>query len=255
MNPKTVTGGIPEPPPQSTDYHCHLLPGIDDGPGSMQESVEMARLLAGAGYRAVHCTPHMIRYRYDADNATVLELIRMVQHELDREGIPLRLLEGREYYLDDYLLAHLDNPMPLEGSKRLLVEIPPGCPAGFAREVIGRILKSGFTVMIAHPERCPLFDEPVKRQEPAARFSLWKPASANHAEPRRTDSGLLDWLAAAGCAFQGNLGSFTGAYGSTARSNARRFSAAGLYTHFGTDAHAAADLDGLSGMVRHAFRT
>lgn len=248
------TSDAPFPEQPLTDYHCHLLPGIDDGPGNIGESMEMAKLLAGAGYRFVHCTPHMISYRYDADNGTVLDVIREVQREIDREGIPLRLLSGREYFLDEFLLEHLKHPMPLEGTGHILVEIPPGSFPGFTRDIIGEIMDRGFSLIIAHPERCPLLDKNSRRPKSAALFNLWKSATASLPDPRQTDSGLLEWLIAKGCSFQANLGSFKGLYGSTARLNAQSFSEAGIYTHFGTDAHTAADLEDLPDMVNRFYR-
>jgi len=248
------TGDAPVPLQPLTDYHCHLLPGVDDGPGNIGESIEMARLLARAGYRFAHCTPHMIRYRYDADNATVLDVLRDVQREIDSEGIPLRLLSGREYFLDEFLLEYLTDPMPLEGTGRLLVEIPPGSLPGFARDMIAEILNRGFSIMIAHPERCPLLGQHAGSPKPAGLFKRWKPADGSIPESSQASSGLLEWLIDSGCSFQANLGSFRGSYGRTPRFNAESFSAAGIYTHYGTDAHCAADLDQLADMVHRFYR-
>jgi len=253
MRQSSATNNASVPAPPLTDYHCHLLPGIDDGPGHLSESVEMARLLACAGYRAVHCTPHMIHNRYDADNNTVIDIIGETQRELDREGILLKLLYGREYYLDEFLLQHLKKPMPLEGTRQLLVEIPPGSIPEFTRDAMSEILALGFTIMIAHPERCPLLGKTENRPKLTSFFDRLKPSAARIPEPLHTEAGILEWLIARGCAFQGNLCSFYGAYGRTAQSNAGRFRAAEIYTCYGTDAHSPEDLKDLPGIVNRFF--
>ncbi|HHE07923.1 MAG TPA: phosphoesterase, partial [Chlorobaculum parvum] len=72
-----------------TDYHCHLLPNIDDGPTTIDESIEMAKLLVNAGYDTVYCTPHLIKGLYEADNKTVKTAVNDLQNALNQEKIAL----------------------------------------------------------------------------------------------------------------------------------------------------------------------
>jgi protein-tyrosine phosphatase len=227
-----------------TDWHCHILPGIDDGPATMEESVEMAKALYAAGYRKVLCTPHLIKGSFEADNATVRASVVALQACLAREHIPLELLPGREYYLDEFLLDYLKDPLPLGSTNYLLIELPNHISIDRAKETFYRIKCSGFTPMIAHPERCKLFElsPPAKtglRELFNVQGSTFKVFNAKlkTQDSKLADNSLLAYLQEIDCLFQGNLRSFTGFYGNQPRRSAQRLNAAKVYTHFGTDLH------------------
>lgn len=135
------------------DYHCHLLPGIDDGPSTLDESIQMAKLLSESGFSSVYCTPHLIRHVHDASNTAVQQSLKELQAALDRRGIALRLQAGREYYMDNHFQKYLNDPMPLEGTRYLLIEIPSDSHEDMVLEIITAIRRKGLTPMIAHPER------------------------------------------------------------------------------------------------------
>src|SRR4051812_833349 len=78
------------------DLHCHILPGIDDGPGSTEESLELARAMAAEDVRAVAATPHLREDWPGVVPAELAERCRQLQGELDAAGIPLRVLPGGE---------------------------------------------------------------------------------------------------------------------------------------------------------------
>ncbi len=219
-----------------TDYHCHILPGIDDGAATMDEAVEMAKALRQAGYATVYCTPHLIKGNFEADNATVRTALDSLQAELVRQQIDLRLLPGREYYLDEFLSDYLRDPMPLGETKYLLIEIPSHMPAEFVKETCYRIKCAGYIPMIAHPERCRLFQLPLpSRKGLRAFFDFGGKAEGRKSGPEK--QSLLDYLKDLGCSFQGNLGSFAGWYGQAVRQEAERLRGEGLYSHYGSDLH------------------
>jgi protein-tyrosine phosphatase len=138
------------------DLHCHLLPGIDDGPASVEESLALARSLVADGTRTVAATPHL---RSDHPKVVVGELrdrSQELQRTLEDNLIPLEVISGAEV---DVLWAHraaqddLELACYGEGRRTLLLEtpygpLPPGFP-GFVDELI----ESGFCVLLAHPER------------------------------------------------------------------------------------------------------
>lgn len=231
-----------------TDYHSHLLPGIDDGPSTLKESIQMAKLLSAIGFTSVYCTPHLIKNLYDVSNTAVRQSIKELQSEIDRQGISLRLLAGREYCLDNHFLEYLSDLMPLEGTSYLLVEIPSGTYQGMALESFAAILRKGLTPMIAHPERCRILSDHQKHNIPKSlsffrrNTILGKMAleySYQHIE-------LLDWLLSIDCAFQCNIGSFSGSYGRSIQTAAKRFWNQKISTHFGTDAHSPEFLEKLA---------
>src|SRR5665647_989200 len=95
------------------DWHCHILPGLDDGPADIEKSLAMARLLAARGFATVYCTPHLIRGCYDATNDEVRRSLKELQQAITANGIPLALLAGREYYLDEFLPSALEDPLTM----------------------------------------------------------------------------------------------------------------------------------------------
>jgi protein-tyrosine phosphatase len=230
------------------DYHSHILPGIDDGPSTLDESVRMARLLSKAGFTSVYCTPHAVRHVHDASNAVVRQAVKDLAAALELQGITLRLLEGREYCIDRHFHEYLDDLMPLEGTRYLLIEIPPESSLGMAIEALNMVVSKGFTPMIAHPERCRMLTE--RKKAKVSKFhglftrnnlvgSMERATSYRHID-------LLDWLVSIECAFQCNFTSLSGMYGQGLLRAANTFLDRGIYTHFGTDAHTAHDVDNSS---------
>lgn len=221
------------------DFHCHLLHGVDDGPEKIEESVEMAVALQKAGFSAVYCTPHMMKGVYEADNARVAASLQELRQRLTGENIGLSLLAGREYYLDEFIFEHLKNPLPLEGTGFIMLEIPGNIPPDFIKQACFRINRSGFTPMIAHPERGSGFSNPEKNAKGGFHFF--------NADEKQESADVLNYLIELGCAFQGNYGSFLGIYGPQPQKTAQLFKKRGLYTHFGTDLHSREGIKFLSG--------
>jgi protein-tyrosine phosphatase len=191
------------------DIHCHLLPGLDDGPADEAESLEMARILASAGFSEVYCTPHLIRGAYDNPPERVRDAVAALQKTLDRAQVPLKLHPGTEYYLDEYLPLYLNDPLTIGGSF-LLVESPSRVDPAFLLDSIYQVVRKGLTPILAHPERCAVLDpdkETVKR------------------------------LGEMGCLFQQNIGSFAGIYGEHVRLRALAYLKNGLCGRAATDAH------------------
>ncbi len=218
------------------DWHCHILPGIDDGPATMDESVEMVRGLRRAGYTAIHCTPHLIRGYCQAANADVLRGVQRLQEQVDRDGGGIRLMPGREYCLDEFLLDYLKEPLPLGDTKYLLIEVPGHASPAHVKETCYRIRCSGYVPMIAHPERCSLFELSEHRVTLFSKFTVFK-SKLKTKNSELEANHLITYLQEIGCAFQGNLGSFAGRYGQRVRHAVVRLREAGVYTHFGSDAH------------------
>jgi protein-tyrosine phosphatase len=216
----------------TTDYHCHILPGIDDGAATLEESIAMAQALSAADYTTVCCTPHLIKGTYESSAAGIRERTAQLQERLAAASIPLQLIAGAEYYLDEYLPELLSDPLPLGDSQLILIEIPSHAPVEFVKQTCYRIKGSGYTPLIAHPERCTLLGP-----KPAApdKQGLW--SSLFNSKLKTQNSELLSYLKEIGCHFQGNVGSFAGIYGEKVRSQAIAFLKSGLYDCFGSDAH------------------
>lgn len=195
----------------------------------------MAAALRDAGFARVYCTPHLIKGSFEADNEIIKKSVAILQTRLNQENITIELLPGREYYLDEYLLDYLKDPMTMGETHYVMIEIPSHALAEFVKETLFRIKCSRLIPMIAHPERCGLLAVSQK-QETSSWLRFSKPKNkipgAKPYEPT-----LLDYLRDLGCAFQGNLGSFAGWYGPEVLKSAKYLQQKNIYTHFGTDAH------------------
>jgi protein-tyrosine phosphatase len=216
------------------DFHCHLLPGLDDGPDNIDESVEMAIALQKAGFTNVYCTPHLIRGVYEANNEEVHASLDALQTRLNKNNIGLRLFPGREHYLDEFLFDYLKNPMPLGKTNFIMLEIPRHIPLEVIKETCFRIKLGGFIPMIAHPERCRLFAMPQKQTSSLFGFLGSKRKTSGS---KTKGTSLIEYLKDIGCAFQGNLGSFDALYGQEVQQTATDLKKNEVFTHFGTDAH------------------
>ncbi|HST54357.1 MAG TPA: CpsB/CapC family capsule biosynthesis tyrosine phosphatase [Solirubrobacteraceae bacterium] len=142
------------------DLHFHLLAGIDDGPGTVEQSLALARAACAGGVREIVATPH-VSWEHDNRAATIAELTRVLSARVAAEGIELRVRSGAEVALtragelSDEELSAL--ALGGAGGEWLLVECP-FTPAGRGFDTLLLALqRRGYRVLIAHPERCPAF--------------------------------------------------------------------------------------------------
>jgi protein-tyrosine phosphatase len=224
------------PPGPLIDWHCHILPGLDDGAESLAEALEMARILAGAGFAGVYCTPHCVRGRYENTPRIVRRAVAELQTSIDRAGIILRLHAGMEYYLDEYFVQQLSDPLPLGDSNCLLVEASTQADPEWMKKQMSAIRRSGYIPLVAHPERSDFFAGRKLRKSKGLLGKLKSRFSPVVMAPNPTPGPMQD-LRAMGCLLQGNLGSFSGIYGPEVKKLAEQFFTAGDYFCFGSDAH------------------
>jgi protein-tyrosine phosphatase len=133
------------------DLHCHILPGLDDGPGTFSEAVEMARIAAADGVAQIVATPHIVD-----DRSSVAEIEKCVAHLntiLMKQHIPMEIIQGGETsaILDPSIAANF----AICNTRYLLLEFPHTHLPKKARDTLFRIRKMGYVPIIAHPERNP----------------------------------------------------------------------------------------------------
>ena len=194
------------------DLHCHILPGLDDGPVNLDFSVAMARSAAEAGIQVMVATPH-IRADYEGvEPAALADQVDELNAAIDGEDIQLRVLAGGEVSLQK--AAELDDEtlrtVCLGTSDYVLLESPYRASdidiEGIVRDVQGR----GFKPLLAHPERCPIFQHDPDRLQ------------------RLVNSGVLCSITAA---------SMAGGFGSTVRRFTLELLHDGLVHDVASDAH------------------
>lgn len=190
-----------------TDYHSHLLPGVDDGVQTPEESLEILRLYEKLGIREVWFTPHIME---DIPNTTAGLRSRFEQFQKLYAG-NIRLHLSAEYMLDNLFkerLAHRDLlPLGVEGN-HLLVETSYFNPPVDLYSMLEKIRKSGYYPVLAHPERYVYMEE---------------------ADYRRLEE--------LGVKFQLNLPSLVGGYGQVVKKKAEWLQEKGMISLCGTDVH------------------
>jgi protein-tyrosine phosphatase len=140
------------------DLHCHLLPGIDDGPEDLATALRLARHAVSAGIRISVVTPHMHPGRYDNRAANIRSAAQKFQHTLDAEGIALQIRSAAEVRLDHEILSWVaEEHIPYLGhwqeERVILLEFPHShIPVG-ADKLVAWLRKQKIRPMIAHPER------------------------------------------------------------------------------------------------------
>ena len=140
----------------NTDIHFHILPGVDDGPSSMDESLALARAALADGTRLVVATPH-VRSGFLTDVSELPERMRELEERLAREAIGLAVRRGAELGHDmvgRLSQAELDSiAHGPPGGRWLLVETPfVGLGPEFTAAT-DELRDRGFAVVVAHPER------------------------------------------------------------------------------------------------------
>lgn len=220
---------------QYRDYHCHLLPAVDDGSADLDESIVMAQILSEFGFATVVCTPHMIRGCYENNPFRVMNGVTALQQHLLDAGLDLKLLPGCEHYLDEHLPELLLESVHARPEERtLLVEVPFRDGSEGLSSMMETFYRFGLTPLIAHPERCRAFDPQVREYGLQGALSFVMGRSRG---TELTDEASVLAMQRAGCMFQGNLGSFAGRYGGEVRERALLFLRHGIYSCIGSDAH------------------
>jgi tyrosine-protein phosphatase YwqE len=149
------------------DIHAHILPGLDDGSRSWEESLQMAKLAAEDGIRIMVATPHLFKHRIVDLNSTntkdtILETINLFREKLSEASIDLEILPGCDFPLSLEALQLLDagQALTINDFKRyLLLELPDSSLPPTLDEICFRLKSKGITPIITHPERHFIFQE------------------------------------------------------------------------------------------------
>jgi len=257
------------------DWHCHILPGIDDGPIDVSESIVMAARLREFGYDTVCCTPHCIKGYYDSSPQQIREATLMLQADLDNADIDLELWPGMEYCLDECFPDYADDLFPIGETNLVLCEAPQQANPAVVQQGLELIFARGFRPLIAHPERSELFrtillqrarslrkaqveksraeghmtriedegraptNDDASRSSNPRTFSLWRkvwPFSSAAKQQLEGPRGFRFGLPE-DCLYQTNLGSFSGYYGVDVQQCAYALLKADVFNALATDLH------------------
>lgn len=140
------------------DLHCHLLPGIDDGPSTIQESLELCRIAENDGITHVVVTPHIHPGRWDNSLQVIQSKVRQLTSILHQKEVQLRIgFAGEVRLTDDIIrqvnLAEIPYYGVVDGYQIMLLEFPHAHIIPGSEKIIEWLLSQGIRPLIAHPER------------------------------------------------------------------------------------------------------
>ncbi len=137
------------------DTHLHILPGVDDGPDTVEESLALARVLVQEGVHSAIATPHYNDEFPRRSAAEIRSRVHDLQYALDLERIPLRLYAGHEALIKPGLVEDIQagRLATLNGSRYLLLELWPRTWIPETERVIFELRAAGIIPVLAHVER------------------------------------------------------------------------------------------------------
>ncbi|MEM6334509.1 MAG: CpsB/CapC family capsule biosynthesis tyrosine phosphatase [Planctomycetota bacterium] len=204
----------PAPPVGPIDLHSHLLPGIDDGCDSLDESLEAIERLKAAGYAGTICTPHVWMELFpDNTGPNIAEWVARLRAALHQRGVDYPIWPGGEVRLfPEFINYFAQRPIPtLAGTNRVLCDMFSDDWPGWAIPALQLMTDRGYQPILAHPERINIDeDEWPQRMAEVRAMGVW---------------------------LQGNFEAFTGGLGRRADGYVRRLIADDGYTFLALDMH------------------
>lgn len=194
------------------DIHSHLIPNVDDGAKSPEETIELIKEAREAGITDIILTPHYIINSYEQNAETLILLKDKLQQIINSENIKVNLHIGMEVYITDNLVEILkqNKILTLAGSKYLLMELPLNTNVQYLDMVIFKLIENNIIPIIAHPERYKFVQE---------------------------DPSKVRELIESGCLIQSNIGSILGIYGKKAKKTIKYLLKNDLINFIATDTH------------------
>ncbi len=162
------------------DIHCHLLPGVDDGPASVEEAIKMCRRVVELGVCHTVATPHM-PWRGSYPTERIVESYNLLKKELEKEEIALRLSLGADIRIMWDLVERLKNSsvFTLARSRYFLLELDDFTVPEQLEGFMQKCNSAGFYPVLSHPERNTVFQSDITRLKDIARLPALIQVSAS----------------------------------------------------------------------------
>ncbi len=191
------------------DIHSHILPNIDDGAKTIEESIALIEEAQNAGFTDIISTSHYLENYYEADNKKRSELIEEIKSNINSE---IRIHLGNEIYITEDIinLIKTNKASTLGNSNYVLFELPMNSNVLYLKEVIFRLIENDYIPIIAHPERYLYVQK---------------------------DPNMLIELIEMGVLFQANYASIEGYYGKHAQKTVKLLLKNDMIHFLGTDVH------------------
>ena len=195
----------------NADIHSHLIPGIDDGAKTMEDSIRLILEFQELGYKKLITTPHVMSDQYRNTPEIILNGLENVRAELMRQNIEMELNAAAEYYIDHEFLKLIERKDILTfGDKYVLVEMSFFTETPMLKDALFLLQIAGYKPVLAHAER----------------YDFWHNSYEKY-EDVKTRGALL----------QLNIGYLTGYYSMGVKKIAERLIDDGMYDMIGSDCH------------------
>ncbi|MEA5458974.1 CpsB/CapC family capsule biosynthesis tyrosine phosphatase [Arcicella sp. LKC2W] len=202
-----------------TDFHSHLIPGVDDGSPDIESSIFYIKELVKLGFKKIITTPHVMSDFYPNTSEKLLEGYYLLKKHLEEQSVEVEFGLGAEYFLDENFDNILSQNQILSfGNNHVLIEMSFIEPYRELHQVVFNLISKGYTPILAHPERYPYFANKLKK---------------------------LNEIKDMGCLFQVNTLSLTNYYGTTVQKLALQLFANNMVEFISTDLHHKRHLEAL----------
>lgn len=200
-----------------TDVHSHLIPGIDDGSQTMEETIQLLNKFIDLGYEKVITTPHIMSDYYPNTPEIILSGLEEVRKEIEKQGLKIKIDAAAEYYYDEYFFDKIKKePLLTFNGNHVLFEFSFSSKPNNIKALIFELRSNNYQPVLAHFERYPYFFDDI-----------------NYARTLREQ----------GVKIQLNLSSLTGHYGKPITKQAYKLIDEKLVDLVGTDCHRMQHLD------------
>ena len=137
------------------DIHSHILPGIDDGAQTIEDSIKMAKTAVNEGITSIIATPHHKNNQFNNLKSSILTKVNELNTVLKQENIPLTVLPGQEVRIygevvEDFYKGDI---LTLNHTKYLFIEFPSSSVPRYAERLLYELQTEGIIPIIVHPER------------------------------------------------------------------------------------------------------
>lgn len=195
------------------DIHSHIMYGIDDGSKNIETSLEILKDAYNNGVTDIFLTPHYVEgSRYNTNNNDKEFILNKLKEELKEQNININLYIGNEVFINENISEYIKNKQiaTLNNSEYVLIELPMGRMYNNTKEIFFELIREGYKVILAHPERYRYMQEDDKK---------------------------LEELLNMGVLLQGNYRSIFGYYGKDAKKAIKKFIKRHQISFLGSDIH------------------
>jgi protein-tyrosine phosphatase len=181
------------------DIHTHILPSIDDGPESIEESIELCKVAANDGIKTIVATPHSKDGVYESKSAEILKAVDTLNSQLKENQIDVKILPGAEIHVSMGLVESVKNGDVLtinNGGKFILFELPFVFVPPGTDKFIFNLKANGIIPIIAHAERISAFQRKPELVDQLVNIGARVQINANCLTKRanRGERKCAEWL-------------------------------------------------------------